>query len=231
MEIKKNLKAFDIKISKMASELGVSRPTLDAYIEAYEKGQPISNENYQKIFEYLFSSECKSSIEFAQRYDFVKRNMLSDAKSSIQDMKLSEHEEELKQKIIMNVTNNQVNKELLEFVNLFINNSNNNLVKGIYMYFAYSNGFSELQENEMLYKDKALYSILCKTFADYQNDTIKMDDEAFKSLLEKNKKQFERKKVKVADDEIIKYIKDNISGSSNIDFDVLKEMINSREDK
>ena len=35
MEIKKNLKALDIKISKLATELGVSRTTLDAYIEHY----------------------------------------------------------------------------------------------------------------------------------------------------------------------------------------------------
>ena len=53
MEIKKNLKALDIKISKLATELGVSRPTLDAYIEYYESGQSIPNEGYQKIFEYL----------------------------------------------------------------------------------------------------------------------------------------------------------------------------------
>ena len=72
MEIKKNLKALDIKISKLATELGVSRPTLDAYIEYYESGQSIPNEGYQKIFEYLFSGEEINSIEFAQKYDMLK---------------------------------------------------------------------------------------------------------------------------------------------------------------
>ena len=32
MEIKKNLKALDVKISKLATDLGISRPTLDTYI-------------------------------------------------------------------------------------------------------------------------------------------------------------------------------------------------------
>ena len=81
MEIKKNLKSLDIKISKLATELGVSRPTLDAYIEYYENGQQIPNEGYQKIFEYLFSGEEINSVEFAQRYDYVKRVMLADAKT------------------------------------------------------------------------------------------------------------------------------------------------------
>ena len=57
MEIKKNLKALDIRISKLASELGVSRPTLDSYIECFENGHAIPNEGYQRIFEYLFSGE------------------------------------------------------------------------------------------------------------------------------------------------------------------------------
>lgn len=48
MEIKKNLKALDVKISKLATDLDISRPTLDTYIECYEKGQPIPNEGYQK---------------------------------------------------------------------------------------------------------------------------------------------------------------------------------------
>ena len=81
MEIKKNLKALDIRISKLASELGVSRPTLDSYIECFENGHAIPNEGYQRIFEYLFSGEQINSVEFAQRYDYVKRVMLSDAKA------------------------------------------------------------------------------------------------------------------------------------------------------
>ena len=81
MEIKKNLKALDIKISKLASELGVSRPTLDAYIDYYERGKLIPNEGYQKIFEYLFSGKEVNSVDFAHRYDYVKRVMLADAKA------------------------------------------------------------------------------------------------------------------------------------------------------
>ena len=230
MEIKKNLKSYDIKISKMANELGVSRPTLDAYIEAFENGQQISNENYQKIFEYLFSTECKSSIEFAQRYDYVKRVMLNDAKTSIRDIKLSDREEELKTKVISNVTNNQVNKNLLEFINLFINNSDNELVKAIYTYFAYANGIESIKVEELLYKDKALYSLLAKSFSEYQKDTIELNEEYFNSLVEKNKRLFEKKQPKVENEDIINYIKANVSDSSNIDFDKLKELLESRKD-
>ena len=84
MEIKKSLKSLDVKISKLATELGISRPTLDTYIDYFERGIKIPNDVYQSIFEYLFSSEKMTSIEFAQKYDYVKRVMLAAAKKTIE---------------------------------------------------------------------------------------------------------------------------------------------------
>ena len=128
MEIKKNLKALDIKISKLATELGVSRPTLDAYIEYYENGQPIPNEGYQKIFEYLFIGEEMNSIEFARRYDYVKRIMLADAKAGVEKAIHVERENKIINNIREILATGTVDEHLIEFINLFINNRDNDLV-------------------------------------------------------------------------------------------------------
>ena len=98
------------------------------------------------------------------------------------------------------------------------------------MYFAYANGFAKLDTSNIEEKDKALFSMLAKNFANYQNNTITLDEIYFNQLVDKNNKLFEKKQPKVEEDEIIKYIKENISDSSNIDFDKLKEMISARKE-
>lgn len=228
MEIKKNLKALDIKISKLATDLGVSRPTLDAYIEYYEKGQPIPNEGYQKIFEYLFSGENMNSISFAQKYDYVKRVMLADAKAGVE--KAIHDEREVK--ILNNITNilntEKVDEHLIEFINLFINNRENELVRAIYMYFNYSNGFAELSNNEFSIKEKAFYSQLVKLFASYHDNTIVFLEEYYNQLLNKNKELIEAKTIKVRDSEIVDYIKNKLSISEDLDIEELKKLLASR---
>lgn len=231
MEIKKNLKSLDIKISKLATELGVSRPTLDAYIEYYENGQQIPNEGYQKIFEYLFSGEEINSVEFAQRYDYVKRVMLADAKTGAELSLQAKRKNAVVKNIVDILDSGTVDEPLIEFINLFINNKDKELVKSIYYYFNYTNGFIDLSTVEVNEKNKALYSQLSKLFIDYQNDNIEFLQEYYDQIIEKNKKIFDKKKIKINDSDIIEYIKNNLDDSSNLDIEVLKQMIASREDK
>lgn len=231
MEIKKNLKALDIKISKLATELGVSRPTLDAYIEYYENGQPIPNEGYQKIFEYLFSGEEMNSIEFAQRYDYVKRIMLADAKAGVEKAIHDERENKIINNIREILDTGTVDEHLIEFINLFINNRDNDLVRSIYMYFNYANGFAELSKNNIEEKEKAVYSHLAKVFSSYKDGSIELLEDYFKQLELKNKELIETKTIKVKDSEIVDYIKTKLSVSEELDIEELKKLLASREVK
>lgn len=231
MEIKKNLKALDIKISKLATELGVSRPTLDAYIEYYENGQPIPNEGYQKIFEYLFTGKEMNSIEFAQRYDYVKRIMLADAKAGVEKVIHEERENKIINNIREIIATGTVDEHLIEFINLFINNRDNDLVKSIYMYFNYANGFAELSKKVIEEKEKAVYSHLAKIFASYKDGTIELLEEYYAQLELKNKELIETKTIKVKDSEIVDYIKTKLSVSEELDIEELKKLLASREVK
>lgn len=231
MEIKKNLKALDIKISKLATELGVSRPTLDAYIEYYESGQSIPNEGYQKIFEYLFSGEEINSIEFAQKYDYVKRIMLADAKAGVEKAIHDERENKILNNIRDVLATGTVDEHLIEFINLFINNRDNDLVKAIYMYFNYSNGFADLSKREIEEKEKAIYSQLAKLFTNYKDNSIELLEEFYNQLQSKNQELIEAKTIKVRDSEIVDYIKTKLNESEELDIEELKLMIASREAK
>lgn len=231
MEIKKNLKSLDVKISKLATELGVSRPTLDAYIEYYENGQRIPNEGYQKIFEYLFSGEKINSVEFAQRYDYVKRVMLADARTGAELSIQAKRENAVVKNIIDILDSGTLEEPLVEFINLFINNKDKDLVKAIYYYFNFTNGFIDLSNVDVEEKNKALFSQLSKLFNDYQNDSIELLPDYYEQIVDKNKRIFDKKKIKVNDSDIIEYIKNNLNESSNLNIEVLKQMIASREDK
>lgn len=231
MEIKKNLKALDIKISKLASELGVSRPTLDAYIDYYERGKLIPNEGYQKIFEYLFSGKEVNSVDFAHRYDYVKRVMLADAKAGAE-----KNAEDKKQAAILKniediIASGTLDAPFLDFINLFINNKDKDLVRGICLYFNFTNGYMKMDNAEIEEKNKALFSQLARIFNQYQIDKIELLPEYYDQIVSKNREIFTKKKVKVNDSDIIEYIKNNLGESSNLDLEVLKQMIESREDK
>lgn len=230
MEIKKSLKSLDVKISKLATELGISRPTLDSYIDYYERGIKIPNDVYQSIFDYLFSSEMMTSIEFAQKYDYVKRVMLGDAKKSIETGLSDKREEYLAAQITGAVSSKAMSKELLEFIFLFTNNYHVDLVQAICTYFNYTNGFKNMAEEEPSELNKAFFSQLAILFERYNAREIDLHEESYRKLAEKNQSMFEKKKPKVSDEDILRYIKENMGDSDSIDLEVLRKMMRDRKD-
>ncbi len=230
MEIKKSLKSLDVKISKLATELGISRPTLDTYIDYYEKGIKIPNDVYQSIFEYLFSSEKMTSIEFAQKYDYVKRVMLADAKRGFESGLIEKREEYLVNNIKEAIDSGTISDELLEFIFMFSNNYHVDLVRGITLYFNYSNGFRDIALDQISDADKALFSQLLRVFEGYNTKTLDFDALSYQKLVDKNQSMVEKKKPKVRDEDILNYIRENISDSDSLDLEVLRKMINDRGD-
>ena len=62
--IKQYLKDVGITQKEFAERIGLSRPTLDTYIEMYEHGQAIPKERYDIIFKRLFDNENNSANIF-----------------------------------------------------------------------------------------------------------------------------------------------------------------------
>ena len=226
MEIKRQLKTLDVKISRLAQELGVSRPTLDTYIQYYENGQQIPNERYRKIFEYLFADETISTIEFAKRFDYVKRTFLrSDGTSSQQS-----EEQAIRDNLSNFAYSADSQKELLEFINLFINNSKVDLVQAITEYFNYVNGIKAYEPVSVEEKNKALFSQLYKIFADYNADSIQLNEKSYSGFVEKSNRIFQKKDSSAVSDELLSYLQKNIPEGSKIDMEYIKKLLDKKED-
>ena len=79
-------------------------------------------------------------------------------------------------------------------------------------------------------KEIKFFGNMAKLFSLYQKNELEEASESFEELVSKNERLSEKKVVKAQSEDIIKYIKDNISDSGNIDFDYLQKMIDSKED-
>lgn len=227
MEIKRQLKNLDVKISRLAQGLGISRPTLDSYIECYESGQQIPNERYRKIFEYLFSDEVDSTIEFAKRFDYVKRIFLqtegadsSQSKDQWMRNNISDFAHEV-----------GIEDGMLAFVNLLISNRNVDLVQAISDYFNYVNGFKQYNDCAESDKHKAIFSWLFKIFAEYNADQIQIEEVNYTRFVEKSDKIFKKKESNSANDELLEYLQKNIPKDSHIDMEYIKKLLDKLDKK
>ena len=226
MEIKRQLKNLDVKISRLAQELRISRPTLDTYIEYYENGQQIPNERYREIFDYLFAAETESTIEFAKRFDYVKRTFLQSDRLDMQQSK----EQAIRNNLSNFAYDTDSQKELLEFINLLINNSKVDLVQAISEYFNYVNGIKRYESVSVEDKNKALFSQLYKIFTDYKADNIQLNEEFYSGFIEKSNRIFQKRDVDSASSELISYLQKHIPEGSNIDMEYIKKLLDKKED-
>lgn len=72
MNISKYLKDIGKTKTELAEELGLSRPTLNLYIELFEEGKRIENERYDIIFDRLFSGRLVNRELFDRKMESVK---------------------------------------------------------------------------------------------------------------------------------------------------------------
>lgn len=72
--VKTILKRNNVLLSQFASDLNISRPTLDSYIKNYDRGEQIANNLYQKIFNFLFSDVLITNEDFLKKYTYVINN-------------------------------------------------------------------------------------------------------------------------------------------------------------
>lgn len=229
MNIKEQLKSIDVKISKLAGGLDISRPTLDSYIDLYERGEKIPNEKYQEIFDYLFSSENSSAIEFAQKYDYVKRVMLSEVKHGIESDAEAKRRAFLSQSIVGCANDKETSLETLEFVFLIMRSASNPAIKLLSEYICLSNGITDWEGREMSEEEKAYFSSLSAFFDAFKNGELKIDDERVKMLLDRNAEMNGHRNRSPKDKEIEDYLRSQGLNPKSIDLNYLKKMLSQNQ--
>ena len=117
--IKKKLKELGITLAYFAESLSISRPTLDTYIDYFEKKEKIPKDKIQIIFERLFSEEIQTKEEFEDNLEQYK-NLLERDKV-LGTFELNAKSTDLMTSVINNIKEDMYSNDFNENIYIYIN--------------------------------------------------------------------------------------------------------------
>lgn len=198
MDIKNFIRKMGYTQSIIADTLGISRPTLDLYIDQFEKMGYVSRGKYDRIFKCLFSDKDISPIVFKRRLESVcdidKKGVRPDylSNSNTSDLASRIHN------IIIDDVQEGNNEYIYTFIELLLKKYRNDeslqmLAK--YYYYLYTDvSVSNINDVERLYFSNFynVLTILEKGVAHYIDDDFKcFIDKKRKIKMEKRRKKDE----------------------------------------
>lgn len=138
MDVKKILRDNNISLSDFANDLGISRPTLYAYIDMYERGLIIPKKKYQKIFSVLF--DCDNLDDFHLIYNNLFNRNSKKILNDIDGLK-----DKLLKTTIENIENDFKtagwNEDVYKFINIILSSYKREpLFSHVIRYFLVLNG-------------------------------------------------------------------------------------------
>lgn len=234
--IKQYLKDVGITQKEFAERIGLSRPTLDTYIEMFESGQTIPKERYDIIFKRLFDYDNCSAEEFDKNLQQVENLLSRDQKYGTSDL---EPEAADYVSLIVRNMNKDLritgwNKDVYTFINILISNyRKNEIFKQLVEYFIYLNdircvetikenqipyfanifrAFHSLTENPSVY-DEQDYQNFLKRCLEIHERKKKITNERKNNLKERIQNmivEYEKKGINLNEEEIIEAIKEQI---------------------
>lgn len=232
-KIKQYLKDVGITQKEFAERIGLSRPTLDTYIEMFEQGQTIPKERYDIIFKRLFGSDNDSPEEFAENLCQVENLLRRDQQYGTSD--LDPEAADYVSLIVRNMNKDLKeagwNKDVYTFINILISNYRENAIfQQLVEYFIYLNdirpvetikeeqipyfanifrAFHSLSVNPSVY-DNQDYQDFLKRCAEIREDKKKATDERkdkLKRRIQNLITDYEKKGIDLNEEEIIEAIK------------------------
>ena len=145
--IKEYLKAIGVSKQDFANEIRLSRPTLDAYIVAYEKGEEIPRERYQIIFDDLFTEELDVET-FQETLKRLKNLLDRDERLGTEklDARAADMVSRLKDRMFQDMSQGNWNQSVYTFIDMLITSYRQNVIfEKLAEYFTYLNR-SELDD-------------------------------------------------------------------------------------
>lgn len=147
--IREKLKEIDLKLYEFAKELRITRPTLNVYIELYEKGEKIPKEKYQFIFDRLFHEGLDDKEAFINELNRVHHLLERDENLGV--LELNVESTDLMASVLENVredlAKDDYNAYVYKFVNMLITSYRKEKVFVDFMnYFLYLNGVLKIEE-------------------------------------------------------------------------------------
>lgn len=184
--IKQYLKDVGITQKEFAERIGLSRPTLDTYIEMFESGQTIPKERYDIIFKRLFDYDKCSAEEFAKNLKQVENLLSRDQKYGTSD--LEPEAADYVSLIVRNMNKDlriaDWNKDVYTFINILISNyRENEIFKQLVEYFIFLNDIRSvetIEENQIPY-----FANLFRAFHSLTEDPSVYDEQDYKNFLKR----------------------------------------------
>lgn len=232
MKVKEILKMYNMSLNELASQLFLSRPTLNNYIKQFEEREKLSNENYNKIFQKLFNSNQKDEETFKDQVNIF--SLMLQKEKKLTHSQYSNENKNIMNSIIKKMQEDLQGEEetnpLYKFINSAIHNYEKDHVLQAYInYNLYLNGLKDLSKIKA--KEKKLISNLFPLMKSYVESNLNFDEQGYSDFLFRvneiqEKRLTEKREIeKKIKEEIEKEIEKKIQQGINVEGLNIKEIL------
>ncbi|MEJ6471762.1 hypothetical protein LH398_07495 [Fusobacterium nucleatum] len=180
MKIKDILKENSVKLIELSNILDISRPTLNSYIDEFERNGKISNKEYNSFFKKISEKSYKNREELLRDINELRETLVNKKFSDLLPENLI-----LLQNIYDKIYEDMKGKDKVVPIYKFIDSAINNYgedkaLSGYINYTLYLNGLKEIKE--ITVDDKILVSNIFPIMKKYEKSQLKMNDEGLREF-------------------------------------------------
>ena len=180
MKIKDILKENNVKLIELSNILDISRPTLNSYIDEFEREGKISNKEYNAFFKKILEKSYKNREELLRDINELRETLVNKKFSDLLPENLI-----LLQNIYDKIYEDMKGKDKVVPIYKFIDSAINNYgedkaLSGYINYTLYLNGLKEIKE--ITVDDKILVSNIFPIMKKYEKSQLKMNDEGLREF-------------------------------------------------
>ena len=180
MKIKDILKENNVKLIELSNTLSISRPTLNSYIDEFEREGKISNKEYESFFKKILKKTYTTREELFGDINEFKEFLINKKYGDFLPENLN-----LLQSIYNKIYNDMKGKNKVIAIYKFIDSAINNyeedkVLSGYINYILYLNGLKDIKE--MKAQEKALVSKLFPIMIKYEESGLKVDSLGLKEF-------------------------------------------------
>lgn len=180
MKIKDILKENNVKLIELSSILNISRPTLNSYIDEFEKEGKISNKEYDSFFKKILKKTYACREELFEDINEFKEFLIKKKYGDFLPENLN-----LLQSIYNKIYNDMKGKNKVVAIYKFLESAINNYgedkaLSGYINYTLYLNGLKDIKE--ITANDKILVSNIFPIMKKYEKSELEINDEGLKDF-------------------------------------------------
>ena len=180
MKIKDILKENNVKLIELSNILDISRPTLNSYIDEFEREGKISNKEYDSFFKKISKKNYKSKEELLGDINGFRELLVNKKFSDLlpENLRLLKN---IYDKIYEDMKGKDKVVPIYKFIDSAINNyGEDKALSGYINYTLYLNGLKEIKE--ITTDDKILVSNIFPIMKKYEKSQLKMNDEGLREF-------------------------------------------------